>query len=242
VTDAPASPKAGRLATPGWLDGRLVLGVLLVLVSVVVGARVLASADRTQLVWTATRDLAPGTALSAADLEPAEVRLFAAGSRYLAAPDQGFVGYVVERGIARGELVPVEALGAPGSRIDLRFVSVPVLPGRYPSDLARGTRVDVWATADPDAAAATGGEAGAPAAAGSRLVLSDVAVHLAPDSGGALSAGTAERAVVLSVRPQDVGELVAAMTAGRIDLVRVPESRETRGNLAGSEAPAGGSG
>ncbi len=46
MSDAPGSPKAGRLATPGWVDGRLVLGVLLVLVSVVVGARVLSAADR----------------------------------------------------------------------------------------------------------------------------------------------------------------------------------------------------
>src|SRR5687768_14738118 len=37
----PPSPTARRLALPRWLDTRLVLGVLLVLVSVLVGARVL---------------------------------------------------------------------------------------------------------------------------------------------------------------------------------------------------------
>jgi hypothetical protein len=229
VSDAPASPKAGRLATPGWLDGRLVLGVLLVLVSVVVGARVLAAADRTQLVWTAARDLAPGSTLAADDLEPTEVRLFGTGNRYLAAPDRGFVGYVLERGVARGELVPVDALQQHDGTPDLRFVSVPVLPGRYPADLARGQLVDVWATPERDGAAVSGAgaEPGDDSAGGtSRLVLSAVPVHAPPDSGGALSAGTAERAVVLAVRPGDVGALVAAMSTGRVDLVRVPSPRE----------------
>ncbi len=106
MSDAPASPSAGRLATPSWLDARLVLGVLLVLVSVVVGARVLAAADQTQLVWAAARDLAPGTALEPGDLEAREVRLFATGQQYLAAPDQFFVGYVLDRPVLAGELLP----------------------------------------------------------------------------------------------------------------------------------------
>ena len=225
MSDVPASPRAGRLATPGWLDGRLVLGVLLVLVSVLVGARVLAQADRTHLVWTAARDLAPGTALTAADLEPVEVRLLDAGPRYLAAPDESFAGYVLERPVARGELVPAAALSAPGAGTELRLVSVPVLPGRYPADLARGAQVDVWSTPDRDAAAAA--DPAAPAE-GSRLVLEAVAVHAGAESGGALSGGTAERSVVLAVRPSDVEPLVAAMAAGRIDLVRVPAGSEAR--------------
>jgi hypothetical protein len=238
VSDAPASPPAGRLATPSRLDARLVLGVLLVLVSVVVGARVLAAADRTQLVWTAARDLAPGTVLEDADLQAAEVRLFDTGSRYLAAPDRGVVGYVLDRPVQRGELVPREAVTAPGARAQLRYVSVPVLPGRYPADLARGEQVDVWSTPERDAAA------GQPAAAeqgpGSRLVLEEVTVSAPPDAGGALSGGTAERAVVLMVPVGDVADLVAAMAAGRIDLVRVPAAAAVQATGAGSVADGAG--
>jgi hypothetical protein len=226
VSDAPASPQAGRLARPGWLDGRLVLGVLLVLVSVVVGARVLAAGDRTALVWTASRDLAPGTALSADDLSTARVRLFDAGARYLAAPDRGFVGYVLDRPVTRGELVPTAALQPPGAT-DVRFVSVPVQPGRYPVDLARGQRVDVWATPDASNAgggAATSGGASAGPAPDSRLVLPAVPVSAAAATGSALAAGSAERSVLLAVPAADVARLVAAMTHSRIDLVRVPEA------------------
>ena len=238
MPDAPASPRSGRLAPPGWLDGRLVVGVLLVLVSVVVGARVLAAGDRTALVWTAAHDLAPGTALAAGDLSTTRVRLFDTGRRYLAAPDRGFVGYVLDRPVVRGELVPAAALRRPGA-VDVRYVSVPVLPGRYPADLARGERVDVWSTPDSSSTGASTGSAGTgsagpgsagPATGESRLVLPGVPVTAPSASGGALAAGTAERSVLLAVAPGDVARLVAAMSHSRIDLVRVPTG-----------APAGGS-
>ncbi len=85
MPDTPASPRASRLPAPGWLDGRLVLGVLLVLVSVVVGARVLSTADRSTLVWAAATDLTAGSQLAADDLAPVRVRLFESSARYLAA-------------------------------------------------------------------------------------------------------------------------------------------------------------
>lgn len=225
ASDSPPSPKAGRLAPPGWLDGRLVLGVLLVLVSVVVGARVVGAADRTSLVWTAARDLGPGTALTAEDLQATRVRLFEAGQRYLAAPERGFVGYLLDRPVARGELVPAAALQRPGA-VDVRHVSVAVQPGRYPADLARGQRVDVWAT--PAAGQPAGGPTPGPAPTGSaasdsRLVLRSLAVASVPAAGGALAAATTERAVVLAVPAGDVAQLVAAMARSRVDLVRVPE-------------------
>lgn len=226
AADVPASPTAGRLSPPGWLDGRLVIGVLLVLVSVVVGARVLGAADRTALVWVAARDLAPGTAVAAEDVRTTRVRLLEAGSRYLAAPDRGFVGYVLDRPVARGELLPVAALQRPGA-VDLRQVSVPVLPGRFPADLARGQRVDVWATpaAAPGSATASGTATGE-----ARLVLPAVAVAAPPQSGGALAAGTAERSVLLAVPAGDVATLVAAMASSRLDLVRVPDGAAAGGS------------
>ncbi len=228
MSDTPGSPKASRLATPGWLDGRLVLGVLLVLVSVVVGARVLSSADRSQLVWAATTNLAPGASLAADDLQPAQVRLFGSTGGYLPATGEPPVGYVLDRAVSAGELLPVSALVRPGDDVDLRLVTVPVLPGHYPPTLRKGQQVDVWTTPDADAALA----AGDAAAAGSRLVLPAVTVQQAPDAGGALGGATPERSVVLVVPPGDVEELLTALSSGRLDLVRVPTSQETADELA----------
>ena len=232
-TPTPPSPPAGRLATPSWLDTRLVLGVLLVLVSVVVGARVLAAADRTQLVWAAARDLAPGTVLQEDDLRPVEVRLLSARDGYLGAPSRDYVGYVVERELLAEELVPVRALVAPDDGgTELRLVSVPVEPGRYPSDLARAQRVDVWSTPDDGTAPAPSEDAG------SRLVLEAVPVAREASGGSALTGGSGEQAVVLAVAPDDVAGLVAAMASGRIDLVRVPSpvrAREELGSLGAGQ-------
>jgi hypothetical protein len=184
VTEAPGSPRAGRLARPTWLDTRLVLGVLLVLVSVVVGARVLAAADRSQLVWVTGSDLAAGVTLTDDDLVAAQVRLFGSGAGYLPAHGEKPVGYVLGRAVGSGELLARSALVAPGGGDELRQVSVPVLPVHYPSGLGRGERVDVWTTPTRD----SGPTAEEAAVTGSRLVLPALTVQQPVGDAGALGA------------------------------------------------------
>ena len=58
---AAGGPTPRRVRPPRWLDLRLVLGVLLVLGSVLLGARVVGAADATVPVWAAAGDLAAGT-------------------------------------------------------------------------------------------------------------------------------------------------------------------------------------
>lgn len=245
MTDPPASPPASRLATPSWLDARLVLGVLLVLVSVVVGARVLASADNTQSVWVATRPLALGSTVSDADLERGQVRLFDKGARYLAATGAKPVGYVLARDVGAGELLPAASVVLPetAGRV-LRDVSVPVEPGHLPQDLQSGELVDVYLTvptptgsdsaavptptgsdsAVPTAAGqppapAAAGQPTATAAAGSSLLLESVPVRLRAGSDGA--AGSSEQSVVLTVTERQAALLVSGLRSGAIDLSRV---------------------
>src|SRR5687768_11311810 len=54
------APQAVRATRPGWRDPRLWVGILIVAVSVVAGARLLAAADDTVTVWTAVRDMGAG--------------------------------------------------------------------------------------------------------------------------------------------------------------------------------------
>ena len=240
MSDPPASPRASRLATPGWLDGRLVLGVLLVLVSVVVGARVLSSADRSTLVWAASKELTAGTLLAAGDLEPVRVRLFESTGQYVGADGAPPVGYVVRRGLGAGELLPQGALTEPERGAELRLVTVPVEVGHYPPTLRDDQRVDLWVTPRLDAEpTGTGAPAAAPAAGGSgplvlrgaQQVLSQVVVAAGPVEGELAAAGGTVP-IVLQVRPQDVDEVVSAMGLGRLDLVRVPREDEATGDLA----------
>ena len=239
MSDPPASPRASRLATPGWLDGRLVLGLLLVLVSVVVGARVLSSADRSTLVWAASKDLTAGTLLADGDLEPVRVRLFESTAQYVGAGGQAPVGYVVRRGLGAGELLPQGALTAPEQGAGLRLVTVPVQAGHYPPTLRDDQRVDLWVTPAPDpaadpavepAVAAGSAPAGPLVLRGAQQVLSQVVVASGPVHDDLAGAGGTVP-IVLQVRSADVDEVVSAMGLGRLDLVRVPRTDEAVGDV-----------
>lgn len=218
MSDAPGSPKATRLASPSWLDGRLILGVLLVLVSVLVGAKVLAGADSSQQVWFAAHDLAPGSVLTAGDLTTGRVRLFGASGRYVAGRKP--LGYVVQRPVGKGEMLPAGALADPATAGSRREITVPVPFGHLPPDLARGDQVDVYVTPDDKARRAADAVPLTP-----RLVLRAVTVGRLGRAGGLGSSGQ-DQPVVLTVAPGDVLTLVQAMAQGRLDLVRVPRREQ----------------
>jgi hypothetical protein len=222
-----------------------------VLVSVVVGARVLSSADRSTLVWAAATDLGAGAAITSSDVQAVPVRLLGELDDRYVPQQQDLVGQVLERPIARGDLVPRSALLEDPQGLETRLVTVPVDGARFPPGLARGQQVDVWLTPASAleraeaAAEATSGPAAAPAApatpaapepgvlqlTGAQPVLLRVTIDQVPDAGGSFSGGSTSRPVVLRVRPDDVERLVSAMSLGRLDLVRVPVEAERQSAL-----------
>ncbi len=217
MSDLPGSPPAHRLAAPRWLDARLVLGVLLVLVSVLVGAKVLAGADTAQQVWVAERDLAPGTVLGEDDLRTGRVRLFEAGGGYVAGTKP--VGYVVVREVGAGELLPRLSVASSTATTATREVTVPVPVGHLPPDLEHGDRVDLYVTPSEATSRRTTAKGVDPYAP--RLVLRAVTVARVVRAGG-LGASGQDQTVVLSVAPADVAMVVQALADGTLDLVRVP--------------------
>jgi hypothetical protein len=225
------SPRASRLTTPRWLDARLVLGVLLVLVAVVVGARVISSAGRYTNVYVARHALVPGEHLTADDLSTGQVRFSGEGGSYIGVGSAVPTGYLVTRYVAAGEFVPLTALSAavPAAGAS-RYVTVPVTPGHLPADLGHGDLVDVYLT--PKVAA--GDKVPMPT-----LVLSAVAVQADDGGSQSLAAGSAV-AVVLTVPFARVPSMVHAVESGTIDLVRVPASvaAGTPGPAAPVSAPA----
>lgn len=218
-----ASPRAARLATPSWLDLRLVAGVLLVLLAVVAGARVFAGADRSSPVLVARHALVPGERLTAADLAVGRVRLGGASGRYLSASAAPPVGYVVLHYVGADELVPLAALSPSADGAKTRQVTVPVQPGHLPPDLDRGSLVDVYLTPKTSAGAAV------PAPT---LVLAGVPVDSRQGGARTFSADSA-LSVVLDVPAASVAALVHAVESGTLDLVAVP--------AAAADASASGS-
>src|SRR3954454_3280128 len=148
--EAPPGPTPRRVRPPQWLDLRLVLGLLLVLGSVLLGARVVSAADATVPVWAAAGDLAAGTVLTADDLVAVDVRLDDAASGYLSTTTRP-AGRTLSRAVSAGELLPRATLVEPD---DLVQPALPVQAGYVPPSLQRGQLVDVYAVVAPAVAGA----------------------------------------------------------------------------------------
>jgi hypothetical protein len=210
-------PATNRLKPPSWLDGRLVAGVLLVLVSVAVGAKIVASSDRYDLVWAASHDIAAGSTLTRADLQQVKVRFHdhsATGSDvgYFSAGVATLVGRTSSQALFAGQLIPAGAVPS-GPPSQTRLVTVPVARLHMPKGAIGGIQVDLYVTVK--------GTSNSGADPSPQLVLAHVTVaDTITDSSGLGDSGGS--GVVLSVPAADVAAVVAAAEAGAVDLVRVP--------------------
>ena len=213
MSDLPA-PSASRLSRARWLDARLLVGLLLVLLSVVVGAKVMADADQRVRVWSVTRDLGVDTPLSHDDLQATSVNLSGSTSRYLAA-SQDLEGLVLTRPVARGELLPVSAV-AHGDTGDKRRIVIEV--DRFGvSGLQKGRVVDVYVVPESPSGAAP---------APPELVLAGVTVGEDVKSGGSAFSGSGSKAgVTLLVDDADVPDLIDAVAHGDVYVAQVPARR-----------------
>lgn len=224
-----AGPTPRRVRPPRWLDLRLVLGVLLVLGSVLLGARIVSAADATVPVWAAATDLAPGTELTVDDLVAVDVRLDTAAPAYLSAGTRP-EGTVLARAVRAGELLPRSALEEPAEQVQL---ALPVQAGYVPPGLERGQVVDVYAVADP-AAGAVGVADGSVT-----LVVRNATVQaISGRSDGVLSTPTTAVQVVVAV-PEGRADDVLTSIAGRPLVVVVHDSVDVAtGEAAEVPAPA----
>jgi Flp pilus assembly protein CpaB len=207
-------PPATRASTPGWRDPRLWIGVVLVTGSVVAGARILSGADDMTPVWSAAGDLVAGQTLTAGDLRATRVRFDedADRDRYLEVDDELPATLTLTRPLTAGELVPAAALGEEPAD-DTVAVSIAVSAEHVPTDLVRGSRVDVWVLADRTLAQRRTRGAAEP-------VLSDIVVLDAPVVTDAFASATS-RQLVLAVPGSDEESLGALLAASGDDRVRV---------------------
>jgi hypothetical protein len=197
------TPAAVRATRPGWRDPRLWVGILIVALSVVAGARVLASADDSVGVWAAAHDLGAGDDVSAEDLVVRRVRFDDAGDldHYFAADASVPTDQQLLRGVGAGELLPRAAVGAEDGD-ELLQLPVAVDPEQLPPSVAAGSVVDIYLV--PTA----GSECGV--ACDGRPVLSEVPVvdASAVDDGFAASG---KSQLVLGVDPDDATAFFRAL-------------------------------
>lgn len=218
----PSSPSGRRAKRPRWRDTRLLLGVLLILVSVVLGARLISSATSSTQWLSVTRSLPAGHVLVAGDLRAVKAHLPAsASSQYFAAEPAELVGRTLGRPLAAGELLAAESL-ASGSAGASRVIPLVVKAGRSPV-LSAGDHVDVYVLSK-----------GTGTSAGRELrVLTDV------EYVGEEPLSTGETSLRLRVLPGDAIKAVAASQSDRVDVVRVDrDASDQPGDAGPSSVPA----
>jgi len=208
-------PAAARLPRARWLDTRLVVGLLLVLVSVALGAKVVADADERVEVWSVTRDLAADTPLGPEDVRITSVRLDDTAAAYVSAAED-LAGVVLQRPVGRGELLPLSAVAPAGAGDQRRMVIEVDRAGA--AGLTKGRAVDVYVVREP---------AGDETAAPPELVLAGVTVaEDVRSSDGAFGSSSDRAGVPVLVDRGDVPAVIDAVAHGAIYLVQIPAGAE----------------
>lgn len=206
-----ASPPATRQRRARWQDPKLWLGVVLVLVSVVAGAKVLGSADDSVAVWQVTRDVPAGSPVGSSDLRATRVHFDepALAASYLEAAAPIADGAIATRDLHTGEMLTVHAVTSTRST-DVQ-VPLGVSSTHQPPDLRAGDHVQVWAVPT----AAGGQQEGSTP----ELVLGKVPI-LSLGSGQAGASGM--RQVLVAVHDNVDLSRVLRLTAGaQVILVRL---------------------
>ena len=198
VAPVPPATRAGR---PGWRDPRLWVGVLIVAVSVVAGARLLASADDTVSVWAVAADAGPGAQLAPDDLVAHRVRFADADDldRYFSVDAELPADLRLVRGVTAGELLPRAAVGTGEDDADTVKLPVAVDAELVPRDVQAGSVVDVYL-----AGAGRRDETAVPALAAATVVD-------APDLETTFGSATGRRQLVLAVPDADAAAFLDAL-------------------------------
>ena len=208
--DSPASPPAARGRRSRWADPRLWVGVLLVLASLLVGARVFASADDTVAVETMNHDAVAGSPLTPGDLHLTSVH-FADSSqarRYVTTAATIVAGATLTRDVGAGELLTTTSVSVGAGPVD-KQLPLGVGAAGMPAGLAAGDRVDVWAV---------------PASDSSRrrppvAVLRGVTVTAVGGTG--LGGLGGDRQILVTLAPHtDVGHALAALNGSSVVLIQ----------------------
>lgn len=214
LSDAPPAP--ARWRCPGWRDPRLTGGLALVGAAVALGSWAVDSAAGTQEVYVLTRDVAPGTDLTAdgvltlVDSHPGSGAYVPAGGL----PG----GAVATRSLGEGELLPAAAV-APAPSASQRSVVIEVSLG-LPEGTGAGDGVDLWRLPDGEALRSAGSAGSAMVSATARPSPGSVPAGTASQDGEPRARVVAQGLIIRSVTQQRAGLVSTGTTAVE---VLVPE-------------------
>lgn len=198
-----------RLRRPRWRDPRLIVGIVLVVSSVLMGALLVSRLSETTPVLIAKVPIAPGDPLDAETLTTVELRLGDQQELYVGSLDAVPEGAVAGRAVQAGEMLPVSAVGQPED-VALRPVVIPV-DASVAESVVPGATVELWHTS-PAPQDGGSGEA--------RLLVEEAIVRRV-DEGSSL--GMRSMSVEVLVPQESVAEVLQVLAEEeRLDVIGVP--------------------
>lgn len=198
-----------RLRRPRWKDPRLIVGIVLVLASVLMGALLVSRLSATTPVLVARGPIVPGDALEPSDLQTVELRLGDQHGLYVGDLDAIPEGAVATATVGAGELLPVSAVGQPAD-VPLRPVVIPV-EATVAESVVPGATVELWHTS-PEVQDGGTGEAA--------LLVPDAVVRRI-DEGSSL--GMRSMSVEVLVPAESLADVLEVLSKDeRLDVIGVP--------------------
>lgn len=198
-----------RLRRPRWKDPRLIVGIVLVVASVLMGALLISRLAATTPVLVVRNSIVPGDEIDPDDLTTVEMRLGAQEDLYVGTVEVIPDGAVATRALQAGELLPLSAVGQ-ASDVPLRPIVIPV-DTTVAESVEPGAKVELWHTAP----APEGGGSGE-----AELLVSDGVVrHI--DEGSSL--GMRSMSVEVLVPRDDLAVVLQVLSQEeRLDVIGVP--------------------
>lgn len=198
---ARAVPQTPRVQKPSVKDPRLIVGILLVAVSVLLGAWAVDGAKNLSVAYVARETIVAGQELTQEQLRPVDVNLGQYESAYLTVPLDAAEELVARETIRAGELVSRAEISNK-SVLEQRIVAVHSSTP-LPNTLKVGSLLDLWVVSQADSEVD----------AEPSLVVSSLTVSELPDSEGSFSSSSGQ-SVHLVVQGADIPKVLDVISPG----------------------------
>jgi hypothetical protein len=185
---------------------RTIAGSTILIIAFIAAILIAHEANRTVLLWSTSNELSTGAVIQKSDLK-AKRALLPENSHMYFSSSADLIGAIVSHHVGAGELIPTSSLIEQGSEVDGRYVPLEVAIHDLPTNVERGSIVDIYAIAK-NASGSTGLE--------STALVAVATTVIAVDRKGDLSGSVG---VVVNLRAQNVSSLISQISAHRILLV-----------------------
>jgi hypothetical protein len=185
---------------------RTIAGSSLLIIAFIAAILIAHEANRTVLLWSTSNELSTGAVIQQSDIR-AKRALLPENSQMYFSSSADLVGAIVSHHVGSGELIPVSAIIEGGSEVDGRYVPLEIAIHDLPTNVERGSIVDIYAIAKNSAGSAS---------LESTFLVASATTVIGVDRKGDLSGSVG---VIVNIRNQNVLSLISQISEHRLLLV-----------------------